>query len=1263
MLESAGIKAMLHESPPSVLRVRVTRILGFALLLGIAEAAEWQPGVNHRSLELKVPTTGRAYLLGLTPAATGITFTNFLSEEKGLEDSLRTSGSGVAAGDVDGDGWCDLYFCRMEGANALYRNLGNWRFEDTTSSAGVACADQYSTGAAFADVDGDGDLDLLVNSLGAGTRLFFNTGQGKFAEVPEAGLVRKFGSTSMALADIDGNGTLDLYVCNYATRKIEDRPNAKFEFKTMGGRIVITAIDGVPTTSPELTNRYFVDAERVVRELGEPDIFYLNTGGGKFREVPWTDGTFLDEQSRALDVPHYDFGLAVMFRDMNGDLAPDIYICNDLFPPDRIWVNDGQGRFRAMSNLAVRNTSRFSMGVDFADIDRDGYDDFFVVDMLSREHQRRKVQTVGVIPMFLPIGQIDNRPQYKRNTLFLNRGDGTYAEIGQLSGLDATEWSWMPLFLDVDLDGFEDVLVTTGHTRDSLHADAVERIVSLRSRRKLSDAEHRALKKQFFPVLTTPIQAFRNRGDLTFEDKAMDWGIDYVGITHGMCLADLDNDGDSDVIAVPLNDAARLYRNESAAPRVAVRLKGKTPNTRGIGAKIKFFGGPVAQSQQMMCGGRYLSSDDTMRMFAVGQVTSGLSLEVTWRNGSRNVVTNVQPNRLYEIEERSDAGGPSPVAEGGASKPGATSQRPTKDEGPGTLFEDVSHLIAHSHVDDWFNDFERQPLLGKKLSQLGPGVSWYDWDGDGWEDLIVGSGVGGRLAVYRNNGQGGFQRWEKAPLDQPVTRDQTTILGWPKTNGQRALLVGSSNYEDSLPRGSCVREFDLARQSIHDRLPPWECSTGPLALADWDGDGILDLFVGGRALPGRYPEEPFSLLFRGTGSGFDLHREGTKQLVNAGMVSGAVFSDLDADGLPELILACEWGPVRILGHKSAKWQDLTAQLGLEKYLGWWNGVATGDFDSDGRLDIVASNWGRNGRYQSYRDQPLRIYYGDWKGKGTVDGIETYYESRLKKWMPWCSVAVAKSVPWLSERFATHQAFGAASVAEVLGERITTARVLQAAWLDTTLFLNRGDHFEAAALPIEAQFAPALSVSVGDMDGNGSEDVFLSQNFFAVDGDTPRYDAGRGLWLAGDGKGKFRPVAGQASGVKVYGEQRGCALCDYDADGRLDLAVTQNGAETKLYRNVGAKPGLRVKLRGPAGNPDGVGALLRLISSDTTGPAREIQAGSGYWSQNGLVQVLALAKPPAKLWLRWPGGKVTTTDIPAGAREITIVITGTVKDVR
>jgi hypothetical protein len=355
-----------------------------------------------------------------------------------------------------------------------------------------------------------------------------------------------------------------------------------------------------------------------------------------------------------------------------------------------------------------------------------------------------------------------------------------------------------------------------------------------------------------------------------------------------------------------------------------------------------------------------------------------------------------------------------------------------------------------------------------------------------------------------------------------------------------------------------------------------------------------------------------------------------------------------------LVLACDWGPVRVFLNESGRLTEATDKLGFAKYLGWWNGVTTGDFDGDGRMDLLASNWGRNTRYEQHRTRPLRLYYGDFDGNGVLDLVEAYFDPDMAKVVPEQPLdTMSRGLPALRERIKTHKAYAEASVEDIFGEPLKKAKILEANWLETTLFLNRGTHFEPRPLPREAQFAPAFGISVGDFDGDGNEDVFLAQNFFATFHDASRYDAGRGLWLKGDGAGNFTPVSGQESGVKVYGEQRACALADYDHDGRVDLVVTQNGAATKLYRNVGAKPGYRVRLKGPETNPAGIGAAMRLFFGEKAGPVREIHAGSGYWSQDSAVQVMGAPETPTRIWVRWPGGKTTTKDLAPNTRAIEV----------
>jgi hypothetical protein len=566
----------------------------------------------------------------------------------------------------------------------------------------------------------------------------------------------------------------------------------------------------------------------------------------------------------------------------------------------------------------------------------------------------------------------------------------------------------------------------------------------------------------------------------------------------------------------------------------------------------------------------------------------------------------------------------------------------------------VSHLLAHVHHEEPFNDFERQPLLPRKLSQNGPGVAWFDMDGDGWEDLIVGSGKGGPLTVLLNKGGKSFERATMPPFDALATRDQTTVLGVNLGAGRARLLVGQSSYEDGDATKSCVAAYDLAtRRADPASFPGHTASVGPMALADLDGDGDLDLFVGGQVVPGNYPLAASSLLFRQNNAQWKLDDEAARTLRDVGLVNGAVWSDLDGDGFPELVLACEWGPVRVFRNTAGKLSEVTREWGLAEHTGLWSGVTTGDLDGDGQLDIIAGNWGINSHYQAAPDQPLRLYFGDIAGRGVMDILEAEFDPVRRQPAPrHLRETVQPSMPFFAAQFPTHLAWSRATISDVLRGRDAAVREVTATTLSSTVFFHRQGRFEARPLPFEAQLAPVFAVNVADLDGDGHEDVFLSQNFFAFRGEEQRLDAGRGLWLRGDGKGNLTPMPGQDSGIKIYGEQRGAAFADFDHDGRLDLVVSQNGGPTRLYQNLRARPGLRVRLAGPAGNPDGIGAVLRLKFAGGRGASREIHAGSGYWSQNGALTVLGLGEKPVALSIRWPGGRTVEKVIPEGANEVT-----------
>jgi enediyne biosynthesis protein E4 len=1212
--------------------------VGLQVLL-LCSAATWEPREPRVSPGARI--TGFE-LVNL--AQCGVLFTNTVPQDRHLTNNILLDGSGVACGDVDGDGLVDLYFCRLEGGNALYQNLGAWKFRDITEQSGTRLRNLAATGVALADIDGDSDLDLIVNSLGEGTRVLLNDGKGHFTASAQAPLNMGFAGHSMALADVNGDGALDLYVANYRMKTIRDEPDTKFRLRVTDGQPQLISVNGRPLTDPEFTNRFTLKADprrgtAESEEHGEPDALFLNDGKGRFSLVPFIGGAFLDEAGRALTRPLFDWGLSVMMRDLNGDGAPDIYVCNDFTSPDRVWINNGRGQFRAIASHAIRQTSLFSMGVDVADVNRDGVWDIFVSDMLSREHQRRLTQKAEMAADPIPAGDLAARAQTGRNTLLLGRGDGTFAEIAQFAGVQASEWSWTPMFLDVDLDGYEDLLVANGFERDGMNMDVAKLLKVEKVARKLPPGEQLRLRARY-PRLDTPNVAFRNLGNCRFNDASREWNFDQRAVSQGMACADLDNDGDLDVVINNFNGSAFLLRNECAAPRLAVRLKGLAPNTSGIGAKITVTGGPVIQSQEMMSGGRYLSSDDAMRVFAAGSSTNMLRVEVGWRSGRQTVVENVPANSLCVVDET-----------GAVSLP----QRSRLSSQP--YFEDVSARLNHRHVEEPFDDFERQPLLPLALSQLGPGLSWGDIDGDGFEDLIIGSGKGGRSGIFRNTGRGAFEPLTNS-LNAAAPRDQTTVLILPRQTNTSVLISGLANYEENTAEGAAVQQINRGENA--NILSGVNMSVGPLACADVNGDGMLDLFVGGRVAAARYPEAAGSFLLRQSDHNFSIDPQDA--LIKAGLVSGAVFTDFNGDGAPDLVLACDWGPIRAFENRRGTFVDVTTALGLAQFQGRWTGVTSGDFDGDGRMDLVAANFGENTKYEFARSKPLRLYFGDFDGNGVTEILESYFDETSKHYVPARRLDVfERGMPWIQQHIPTWVALSLTSADDVLGEYSRAAQVREVNRVSTTVFLNQGSRFEPARLPDEAQFAPAFGVCVADFDGDGSEDIFLAQNFFGVTADTSRSDAGRGLWLRGDGRGGFKAMAAQESGIAIYGEQRGAAVCDFDGDGRVDLAVAQNAAETKLFHNTRARPGLRIRLAGSADNPTGIGAVLRVSDGQRWGPAREIHAGSGYWSQDSAVQVMA--RIGDRVQVRWPEGKTTTSIVPRDAAEIRIAADGMVTSIR
>ncbi len=1220
-----------------------------ACLQTIAANPAWETAGGHRSARVDVIPSSSEGFQSMPASGTGIRFINSLADERSLTNQIYLNGSGVASGDVDGDGLADLYFCGLDNANALFRNLGGWKFEDITARSRTASSDQASTGAAFADIDGDGDLDLLVNGIARGTRLFLNDGRGVFAEATNgSGLASRSGSTSLALADVDGDGLLDVYVVNYRNDTMRDMPGIRFKMGFTNGISNLLSVNGVPANSPELTGRFTFDQSNGVLENGEADVLYRNLGAGRFKAVEWTTGDFLDESGKPSTTP-YDWGLSAMFHDINGDSHPDLYVCNDFQSPDRLWLNDGHGKFRAAGD-SIRQSSLFSMGVDFADANRDGLLDFFVADMLARDWTNRHVQIMDAGAFTQVCQHHGSRPQSPRNTFFVQRNNGTFAELARFARIDASDWSWCPVFLDVDLDGFDDLLISTGHWRDAQNADVMREIESSKKSGPMSARDELTARKRF-PRLNTPNAAFRNRGDLTFEERGHAWGFDSRSISHGIATADLDNDGDLDLVVSCLNDPPIVLQNIGSRPRIAVRLAGNAPNTRGIGASIRVAApGLPEQSHEMIAGGRYLSGDDPVRAFAAGTNSGPISISVTWRNRGITRITNALPNRIYVIQE--SVSGPEP---GPGPEPAS----------PPALFENVSSKLNHRHTQEDTGGFALQPLLPRRLGTMGPGVAWFDYNGDGWDDLFVGSGSGGSLGVFRNDTRGGFVRQRTKPLDALPAPDLSTILAWQPDPASASLLMGISRIQPVTTNTRPYCQFSMNTGGFNQGPLVADFSAGPMAMADIDRDGDLDLFVGATHSPGRFPRSPVSMLLRNEAGGFALEPRWNLAATNGPvpMLTSALFTDLSNDGQPQLVTAADWGPISIHTFSSNRvsgWDPMVrlhkrssvSQLPLSQLTGWWSSIATGDFDNDGRLDLVAGNWGRN---DSRFDHRVTLAYDPApNGASVLIELLSGPSTGGRRIPTRDRNTLATVLPSITELFPTFGAFAREAPDSLLAmPELSRIESIVVSCLDSLVLLNRGGHLEAHPLPGIAQWSPVVGLATGDIDTDGNTDLVISQNFHGVPPSESRQDAGSLIWLRGDGKGGFSPVGFRESGLSLSGEGRGLALSDFDRDGRYDIIATQNGGETLLFRNRAPRRGIRVHLNGAPSNPRAIGARIRLAFQDgTVGPSHWIGLGSGHWSQDSTTLIIGRQGIPRSIEIRWPDGPLETIPLRPDSTEVT-----------
>lgn len=1020
-------------------------IAGILLIAGcsdlpVSQPNKWTEADGYRFRELAV-AGGDAGFEAVSDS--GIEFVNRLSDTGIVENRHRMNGSGVAAGDINGDGLPDVFFAAVEARPQLYLNRGAWQFEEVTAEeSGLGGLPDFTTGAVLADVDGDADLDLFVTSLTSKNALYLNDGSGQFAAA-EAGLSSNRGSTSVAVADTDGDGDLDLYVANY--KRIAARDSLSPE------RLVFDNLVGPDgSVVPEMRAHFRVeerDGRPLRLELGEPDQYYLNRGDGTFESV---------------DVPgvQADWGLGARLQDMTGDGLPDLYVANDFESADYFLAGDGRGGWLA-AGVHLDHTPNSSMSVAVADVNHDGFADVFVPDMLSPDPMRSRYEAGTAAP---PDPTTDARPQYMQNAFFAGLGGGDFAEVSWSQGVAATEWSWTALFTDVDLDGWDDLLISTGHTFDVQDVDAQAREREAIRRVRSVDA-FRALILDY-PRLPLANVAYRNIGGSRFEALEGAWGIGSTpDITHGMALADLDGDGDLDLVASRENQTAGVFRNNAGAPRIAIRFALDGPNPYGIGAQVTLGG----RTQEMIAGGHYLSSSEPLLVFAA--LEDSAVVEVDLRGRTTRFVA--YPNRLYEVQTL-----------GGAASPDT---RPSVAE-QGARPVEIVPAGGTSTIDD------RSPLIHRPLRH-GPPLA-------AWPQVALGSEAGPLLV-------GGLTTRAAIVLDREAQLPITPVR-WISAAIAGDLIVGVVEGTAGSTRLQSFRNG----QALQDLALP--ISAGPVALADLDNDGWTDVFVGSRS--GEfYPNAAQSLVLRGQAGGF-----APWSTLEAGLVTGAAFADADGDGDSDLAVATEWGPVRLFLNDGGTLTDVTESWGLARATGLWQDVDWGDVNGDGRLDLLAGNWGWNSRYgrvgaADYRGRGLRLYPDDHDGDGRPDPVEAEYRDDIQGWSPITDFAtLRRALPILSRRVSSWRAYASSSVEDLLGPQDSWSEL---STLATTVFVNEGARFQAEALPDVVQWSVAEAVYLADVDGDGRAEAVIAQNEFDLRPPaTMRQDAGRGLFLQWEGGG-------------------------------------------------------------------------------------------------------------------------------------------------
>ncbi|GAB5559728.1 MAG: VCBS repeat-containing protein [Synoicihabitans sp.] len=1169
------------KTPPSF-SILVILILGFA-----ANALNASDALFARALAPRSGDGTTMHFTAIPSAVSGISGENPYDEgsmwsSKYTEFQGGAIGTGIAAGDVDGDGRVDLYIVNKVRPNQLYRQTADFKFADITDAAGVPGTAAWQTGATFADVDNDGDLDLYVCQFNAPNLLYINDGSGTFSEeAANRGVGLVSSSVVGAFADYDRDGDLDLFV---------------------------------------VTNV----AAAAIRPDGEPDYLFRNDGKGSFTDV-----------TRAAGLPAESArGHSATWFDANDDGWPDLYVANDFAKPDHLYQNNGDGTFTDTADRDLPSTPWFAMGSDFGDINNDGLTDLFVADMAGTTHFKSKV-TMGDMGGLVDAMDTLDTPQYMRNALYVNTGTDRFMEIAQLAGVKSSDWSWSPRFADLDNDGWLDLHVTNGMVRSFIDSDLINA-----TRRLPSRASAIRLMKNSPPLAETQIM-FRNTGDLHFDQVQADWGLDHHGVSFGSVLADFDRDGDLDIAYTNFDDTISLYRNDSpSGNRVTIELQGTLSNRLGVGAKVQIEAAQGKLTRHLSVARGALSSSEPALHFGLGETASIDSLTVEWPSGHIQKFQDVEPNHHYTITEPATP----------ATKPTAIASRPV-DAG---RFEEVGADRGLDFVnhEQRFNDMERQSLLPNRMNTLGGGLAVADVDGDQDPDVFFAGGVGQVSALYLNTGSGKFVRstHEQPWHDQANLEQMAPLFFDLDGDGDEDLLVTSGGTEHDAGAEQLRDQLYLNDGSGAFRLAPPEqfesitSSSSVVTAGDFDRDGDLDVFIGGRVVPGEFPTAPESQLLE--------NREGRlvditpAELRKIGMVTTALWTDVDGDRRTDLLIAGEWLAPTVFSYNGSTLAQATHVTGFSDHPGWWNSLLARDIDQDGDIDYLAGNAGLNTKYHASPDHPVELYYGDFEGTGTCEIVEAEYEgdSLFPVRGRSCS---SRAMPSLTKKFPTFRDFGAALLPEIYApDKLEESLRLSVTQLASGVFENLGNgRFEFTPFPRSAaQAAPVFGLA------QTGQHVLALQNFHGPQVETGWYNGGISMVFDSESL-----LSASTSGVAIPGEGRGAVTGDFDGDGEPEFIVTRINDMAQLYAPRTDKAGshLQVMLHGHSGNPHAIGAKITAKYENGTRQSIEVSAGSGYLSQSQAVAFfpVSVAQEITSLEVVWPTGESSRYQPPQNTRRI------------